>query len=254
MPLRRSPTPPPAISIRRAVEEGWSAFCSAPAPLLTFSALGGVGNLFCQLSIRHFDAIRLTPFGQPDRTIEVLLAGTWLSWWVINIWITVGLLQGANRALSQGRPRLRQMLRPDVKAMLRGAGALGLVLLVLGLIFYLSQASAWLMALLQPVLAGLPLVAGMAVLIYLASDQVLCLPITVLGQVNPLEAFREGRRAIDPHWLQALGLTLVLGLVVLAGLLMLLAGLVITLPIAICIQVSAYRQVFEVTAEAHRLT
>ena len=146
------------------------------------------------------------------------------------------------------------MLRPDVKAMLRGAGALGLVLLVLGLIFYLSQASAWLMALLQPVLAGLPLVAGMAVLIYLASDQVLCLPITVLGQVNPLEAFREGRRAIDPHWLQALGLTLVLGLVVLAGLLMLLAGLVITLPIAICIQVSAYRQVFEVTAEAHRLT
>jgi uncharacterized membrane protein len=59
-----------------------------------------------------------------------------------------------------------------------------------------------------------------------------------------VEAFRRSRTAIDPHWLQALGLTLLLGLLVLAGFLLLVVGLAAALPLAACTLVAAYRQVF----------
>jgi hypothetical protein len=235
---------PPAIAIRRAVEEGWTAFRRAPVPFVTFTLLTGCVNLLGQFTIKAQQEQLLTPFGQPDHRAEVTLLLAWIAWWLSNLWLALGLLQGAQQALGRHRPRLRRMLRPDGRAMLRGGGTLALVLLVLGLIARLAQASAWLIALIQPALAWLPLLAGWAVGIYLVTDQLLCLPISVLGPAAPLKAFRLGRQAIDPHWLQALGLTLVLGLVVLAGFLLLLVGLVITLPVATCIQVAAYRQLF----------
>jgi hypothetical protein len=64
------------------------------------------------------------------------------------------------------------------------------------------------------------------VLLYLAADQLLCLPIAVLGRASPLRAVQSGRAAIDPHWLQALGLALVAANVVLATLY--LAGATVT--------------------------
>lgn len=234
----------PAIAIRRAVEEGWQAFIRAPVPFVLFTTVLGSVNLLCQLAIRFQQDQLLTPFGQPDAGAQLLLVIAWFCWGLSNLWLAVGLLHGASTALDHGRPRLRRMLRPDGQAMLRGAGTLGLVLLVLGAIARLAQASGWLLALIQPVLSWLPLLAGWAVTVYLATDQLLCLPISVLGQATPLGAFREGRRAIDPHWLQALGLTLVLILVVLAGFLGLLLGLVVALPVATCIQTAAYRQLF----------
>ncbi|SBO44505.1 hypothetical protein [Cyanobium sp. NIES-981] len=235
---------PPAIAIRRAVEEGWGAFSRAPVPFVAFTLVTGAINLVGQLTIQAQQEQLLTPFGQPDRRAELTLILAWIGWGLSNLWLALGLLQGAHQALGHHRPRLRRMLRPDGRAMLRGGGTLALVLLVLSLIARLAQASAWLIALIQPALAWLPLLAGWAVGIYLVTDQLLCLPISVLGPAAPLRAFRLGRQAIDPHWLQALGLTLVLGLVVLAGFLFLLIGLAITLPVATCIQVAAYRQLF----------
>jgi hypothetical protein len=235
---------PPAIAIRQAVEAGWAAFRAAPLPFIAFTLVTGCVNLLAQLTIQGQQNQLLTPFGQPDRWAELTLLLAWVVWWLSNLWLALGLLQGAHMALGHHRPRLRRMLRPDARAMLRGGGTLALVLLVLGLIARLAQASAWLIALIQPALAWLPLLAGWAVGIYLVTDQLLCLPISVLGPAAPLKAFRLGREAIDPHWLQALGLTLVLGLVVLAGFLLLLVGLAITLPVATCIQVAAYRQLF----------
>jgi uncharacterized membrane protein len=55
---------------------------------------------------------------------------------------------------------------------------------------------------------------------------------------------QSGRAAIDPHWLQALGLALVVGLILLAGVLLLLMGLVVALPVALCILTAAHRQLF----------
>jgi hypothetical protein len=235
---------PPPIAIRRALEEGWAGFRVAPWPLVLFTLLLGSLNLFCQLTIRWSDDLLLDPFGQPA-PLPLLIRGlAWLGYVVSNLWLAVGLLRGADQALRGQRPRLRQLLAADLPSLLRAGGSAALVLLVLALVMRLAQASAWLLALLQPLLVGLPLLAGLAAVVYLATDQILCLPISILGQVSPVEAFRRSRTAIDPHWLQALGLTLLLGLLVLAGFLLLVVGLAAALPLAACTLVAAYRQVF----------
>jgi len=90
------------------------------------------------------------------------------------------------------------------------------------------------LTLLQPLLAPLPLLAGVAAAIYLSADQILCLPLSLIGGLNPVAAFQGSRAATDPHWLHALGLTLVLLAMVLAGFLVLVVGLVVALPVATC--------------------
>lgn len=236
---------PPAIAIRRALEEGWAGFRAAPFRLMLFTLLVGGINVLTWVGIRWAGAMPPDPFGQPDPWAIAIRPLAWLGYGITMIWLWVGLLRGAEMALRGRPPRLGSMLRADPSSLLRAGGTLGLVLLVLALVMRLAQASAWLLALLQPELIGLPWLAGLAACVYLITDQVLSLPIAVLGEHTPLRAFRLGRAAIDPHWLQALGLSLMLGLLVLAGFLLLLVGLTATLPLAACTLVAAYRQLFE---------
>ncbi len=238
-----SPTRPP-IAIRRALAEGWTAFRAAAWPLVLFTALLGSLNLLCQLAIRWSGDLLLNPFGQPDPLAMALQLIAWLGYLVSNLWLLVGLLRGADGALQGERPGLIQLLAITPNDLLRAGGTLGLVFLVLALVLRLAQASAWMLALLQPLLVSLPLLAGLAAAVYLATDQLFSLPISVLTPMSPVQAFRSSRAAIDPHWIQALGLTLLLGLLVLAGFLLLVVGLAGALPLATCTLVAAYRQVF----------
>ena len=112
-----------------------------------------------------------------------------------------------------------------------------------GACWYCGEVSSWLLTLLQPQLAALPLWAARAVVAYVLVDQVLLLPITVLGGQAGLAAFSSGRRATDPHWLQALGLLTVVTLMLLGGFLLLI-GLAAALPLAMCTLTAAYRQLF----------
>ena len=239
----RLETPPP-IAIRRALEEGWTAFRDAALPLSLFTVLVGSLNLLCQLAIRWSGELLLDPFGQPDPVALVLQLVAWLGYLVSNLWLLVGLLRGADGALGGERPRLIQLLASKPGDLLRAGGTVALVLLVLALVLRLAQASAWMLALLQPLLVGLPMLAGLAAVVYLVTDQLFSLPISVLVPLGPVQAFRRSRAAIDPHWIQALGLTLLLGLLVLAGFLLLVVGLAGALPLAACTLVAAYRQVF----------
>jgi hypothetical protein len=243
-PGRLEITPP--IAIRRALEEGWAAFRDAALPMSLFTVLVGGLNLLCQLAIRWSGELLLDPFGKPDPVALVLQLVAWLGYLVSNLWLLVGLLRGADGALGGERPRLIQLLTSKPGDLLRAGGTVALVLLVLALVLRLAQASAWMLALLQPLLVGLPLVAGLAAVVYLATDQLFSLPISVLVPMGPVQAFRRSRAAIDPHWIQALGLTLLLGLLVLAGFLLLVVGLAGALPLAACTLVAAYRQVFGV--------
>ncbi len=241
----RGPSPrPPPIAIRLALQEGWRGFRRGSGTLMLFTLLVGGVNVACQLGIRFSDERIVNVYGQTDQLAQGGYGLAWLAWLLSNLWLVVGLLRGADAVLARERPRLNDLLRLNGRQLLRAAGTLGLVLLVLGLIVRLAQASAWLLALVQPLLMALPLLAGVAAVIYVVTDQLLSLPLSVLDGHGPVEAFRRGRTAIDPHWLQALGLTLLLGLVVLAGFLPLLLGLVATLPVAACILVAAYRQLF----------
>jgi hypothetical protein len=246
-----APWPPP-IAIRRALEEGWAGFQTASATLMLFTLVVGGVNVICQLAIRLSGERIVNVYGQVDELARGIFLLGWFAYLLSLLWLVVGLLRGANSALERNRPRLGDLLRVDARTLRRAGGTLALVLLVLAVILRLAQASAWLLALLQPVLVALPLLAGVAAVIYVLTDQILSLPLSVLGGHGPWEAFRRGRASIDPHWLQALGLTLLLWLVVLAGFLLLVVGLAATLPVAACILVAAYRQLFAPPAARHR--
>lgn len=232
------------VAIRRAVERGWAAFGRCPWVLMGFTLIGGGINLLSQLLYRHESSLVISLLGRPN-PLSIALAGlAWILYVVTSLWLVVGLMRGADLALNQQRPRLKDLLRVDGGAMLRCFGMLVLILAVLALIVRLAQASAWLITLIQPVLAPLPLLAGLAAGIYFSADQILSLPLTLIGGLNPLAASRCSRAATDPHWLQALGLALVLLAMVLAGFLLLLVGLVVTLPLAACTLTAAYQQLF----------
>ncbi len=225
----------PAIASRLALEAGWRAFRRQPLPLMLLTLLLGGLNLLCQLLIRHAAAA-------PPPLVVALSLLAWVGYLGTNLWLLVGLLQGAERALAGQPNRLAGLLRVGWASLLRAGGSLALLLLLLVLVVWLAQASSWLLALLQPALVELPRLAGIAATTYLLTDQLLSLPIAVLGERGPLQAFRLGREWLDPHWLQALGLSLLLGLLVLAGFLLLVVGLCATLPLAACTLVAAYQQ------------
>lgn len=237
---------PPAIAIRQAVEDGWTGFRRAPWTLMLFTLLVGGANLLCQLLIRWSAAGAADPLA-PSWGGGVLLGlGLlgWLGYLITNLCLLVGLLRGADLALDGQPVALGRLLRPGGASLVRAGGTLAVLALLLSLIVWLSQVSGWLLALLQPALVDLPRLAGLAAAVYLITDQILSLPIAVLGGHPPLRAIRRGRACLDPHWLQALGLTLTLGLLLLAGVLLLLLGLIATLPLAACTLVAAYRQLF----------
>ena len=236
--------PHPPLAIRSAVEHGWAAFSHCPLVLMGFTLISGGANLVTQLFYRYESGQMLSLVGKPDPIAIALAGGAWILYALTGLWLVVGLMRGAQLALNQGQPRLGELIRVDSRAMLRCFGSLLLILVVLALIVRLAQASSWLLTLIQPLLAPLPLVAGLAAIVYLSADQILCLPLALIGGLNPLAAFRSGRAATDPHWLQALGLTLVLLAIVLAGFLMLLVGLVVALPVAACTLTAAYQQLF----------
>lgn len=232
------------IAIRAAVDEGWHAYRRCAGRLSGFALLAGGLNLLAQLAFRRASLGLFTPAGDPVPAVMLAAGAALLVWGLSGLWLLVGLMRGAAVALEQNHVSAALLLRPDWRAMARTFGTLTLIAVVLWGVRALADATAGLLTLLQPLLAPLPLLARLAVLVYLAADQVLCLPITVLGGATPLGAVQSGRRAIDPHWLQALGLLMVVSLMLLAGVLPLLAGLVVTLPLALCTLAAAYRQLF----------
>lgn len=241
---RLQPSSDAPIAIRQAVDLGWRAYRHNAWRLSAFTLLAGGVNLLAQLAFRLASDGLFNPAGDPVAAMALGAGAALLAWAVSGLWLLVGLMRGCDAALDGAPVPMGLLLRPHWPAMVRSCGTLALIAVVLWGVRELGDASAALLTLLQPLLAPLPLIARLAVLIYLATDQVLCLPITVLGDTTPLVAVQSGRHAIDPHWLQALGLLLVVSLMLLAGVLLLLAGLVVTLPLALCTLAAAYRQLF----------
>lgn len=241
---RLEPISQAPIAIRAAVDDGWRAYRHHALALSGFASLAGGLHLLAQLAYRLASQELLAAAGEPAPVAQLVAVTALLVWGFSGLWLLVGLLRGAAVALDDRPLAWVQLLRPDGAAMLRSLGTLALIVAVLWGVRELADASAQLLSLLQPMLASLPLVARLAVLVYLAADQVLCLPLAVLGGASPLVAVQSGRRAIDPHWLHALGLLLVVSLMLLAGVLALLAGLVVALPLALCTLAAAYRQLF----------
>jgi hypothetical protein len=163
---------------------------------------------------------------------------------VTSLWLNVGLFRGAWIALAGGKPQAIDLARWDGAA-LRRLLLMGLLLLLINLlILVVSGFAAALLSLLQPMLAFLPVLIGFGVFLYVAVGQVFHLPLTVIGGLNPLPAFRSGRAAFDPQWWTGLGFVLLLALIVLAGALLFGVGLLVALPVVSCVVAAAYQQLF----------
>lgn len=231
------------IAIRQALEEGWRGFSRHAGVLMGFTALLGSLNLLSWLAYRSSGGLLERGLLPSSAKTLAEASGALICFFITGFWLVVGLLRGAERALDQQPPRIQPLLRFDAPALARLSWSLLLLLLLLGLTVRTGLTSSGLVALLVPRLALLPLIAAGVVIVYGVVDQVLLLPITVLGGQAGLSAFRSGRRATDPHWLQALGLLLAVSLILLAGFLLPLA-LAAALPWALCTLTAAYRQLF----------
>lgn len=231
------------IAIRQALEEGWRGFRRHTGVLIGFTLIMGSLNLLSWLVYRSSGGLLERGLLQTSLAELSLACAALVCYLITGFWLLVGLLRGAERALDHQAASLRQLLRFDGASMARLAWSVLLLLLLLALTLQAGEVSSWLLALLLPRLTPLPVWAAWAVVIYGVVDQVLLLPIAVLGEQAGLSAFRSGRRATDPHWLQALGLVFVVCLVLLAGFL-LLVGLAAALPWAVCTLTAAYRQLF----------
>lgn len=231
------------IAIRSALEQGWAAFRRNAPVLCGLTLLLGGLNLLSWLVYRQSGG--LLEGGRPQPSLSELGQATaaLTAYLVSGFWLLTGLIRGADRALDGHQPSLRDLLRFDGLAVARLAWSLLVLLLTLALVQQSGEVSSWLLTLVMPTLSPLPIWAAQAVVIYVLADQVLLLPITVVGEQAGLAAFGSGRRATDPHWLQALGLLLVVALMLLAGFL-LLVGLAAALPLALCTLTAAYRQLF----------
>jgi len=231
------------IAIRQALEDGWRGFRRSAPALIGFTLLLGGANLLSWLVYRQSGGLlsRGWPLGSGLQLAQALAA--LIAYLFTGLWLLAGLVRGAEQSLEGGQVRLVKLLRGDARAVVRLAWSGLVLLLLLALVVQSGEISSWLLTLVLPRLTSLPLWAARAVVVYLLVDQVLLLPIVVVGRQSGLAAFRSGRRVTDPHWLQALGLLVVVGLILLAGFLLLVA-LAAALPLALCTLTAAYRQLF----------
>lgn len=231
------------IAIRQALEEGWRGFGRSAPALIGFTLLLGGGNLLSWLVYRQSGGLLSQGWPQSPSLQLAQAVGALIAYLVTGLWLLTGLIQGADQSLEGTKAQLADLLRCDPRAMARLAWSGLVLLLLLALVVQSGEISSWLLALVLPRLTSLPLWAARVVAVYLLVDQVLLLPIVVVGRQSGLAAFRSGRRVTDPHWLQALGLLVVVTLILLAGFLLLVA-LAAALPLALCTLTAAYRQLF----------
>ncbi|MFO7627984.1 MAG: hypothetical protein R6W06_00410 [Prochlorococcaceae cyanobacterium] len=245
-----SPITSAPLNIPESFQRGWQAFCRSPWAFIGFTLVGGSANVIGQsLQKLGSDRLELSSSGGGSAGGGTLLAllplllGIGISV-VSSLWLNVGLFRGAWIALAGRKPQLGDLIRWDGPAQLRLL-LMGLLLLLINLlILVVSGLAAAVLSLIQPMLSLLPVLIGLGVFVYVAVGQVFHLPLTVIGGLNPLPAFRSGRIALATHWWTMLGFLALLALIVLAGVLSFGAGLIVGLPVISCVVAAAYQQLF----------
>ena len=164
---------------------------------------------------------------------------------LLNLWGTSGLIRGSWLALEGRRPQLADFSHWDSRALVRLALPSLLLRWGLGLVFAMAGLLAVVLGGLQPWLALVPLLAAVAVAIYLSVSQFFLPQLALLHDPNGLDTLQAGHRDVDRHWDQVAGLeAFSFVLLVTAAFLGVGLGLFIAWPVVICIQTAAYRQLF----------
>ena len=262
-------SPAHQLTIERALNDGWAAFKRAPLLFVGFFLLGWV----------------LSQIGSLIPVVGVVIAV------LVNLWITAGLVRGSWIALEGGTPQFDDFTRLDwpaigrlfsrqlvlsvlVALILLAAAALAFILIgapsqISDLISHsmnsqmsnseleaaalttldllrvnaLTNPLVWLIVLLTSVI-GIVLQVNQAFLSFIA----------LLDGRGPIATIRHGMAVVNPQWWQVLVLLLMQGVIVIIGLFLFCVGVLAAVPLCVCINGAAYRQLFGTEDQAGLLT
>ena len=252
-------TSAPSLDVGLAIRDGWQAFCRAPWPFVGFIVITGILSQLATLI--------------PGIGLLVSV--------VINLWGGVGLIRGSWIALEgrdlrfadltgwNGGAVLRLFTRQLVLGLLVSLIALVTITLafvatggpamVLELVDKLvamtpdqelmteelqSAGSILAVRLLTSPVAGLSFLIGGLLLLYLQVNQSFLGLIALLEGRGPISTIQRGRSVVDGQWWQVLGLLIMQGLILFIGFVLVVVGLLAAVPLTICINGAAYRQLF----------
>lgn len=181
---------PGPIQIRRALDEGWRCFRLAPWSFVGFTLLAG-GTTVLGQKLHGIGADALAAGEAVPLALLASAAGLTLGL-AGSLWLNVGLVRGAWIGLAGERPRFGDLARWDGRAMLRLLLLVLLLLLINVLVLVIAGLGSGLLTLVQPLLGLLPALAGGAVFLYIAVNQLLHLPLAVLAGTGPVDSFAPG--------------------------------------------------------------
>ena len=262
-------SPAHQLTIERALNDGWAAFKRAPWLFVGFFLLGWV----------------LSQIGSLIPVVGVVIAV------LVNLWITAGLVRGSWIALEGGTPQFDDFTRLDwpaigrlfsrqlvlsvlVALILLAASALAFILIgapsqISDLISHsmnsqmsnseLEAAALTTLDLLRVNALTNPLVWLIVLLtsvigIVLRVNQAFLSFIALLDGRGPIATIRHGMAVVNPQWWQVLVLLLMQGVIVIIGLFLFCVGVLAAVPLCVCINGAAYRQLFGTEDQAGLLT
>ena len=234
------------LVLQRSIKRGWKSFNRTAGRFVIFMLIMEAINEPAVV----LTGIASTPIEQskwPAAAVWICLALSWSLTLVIHWWMTLGLFRGAWLVLTGRQPRLADLLRWDGPGLRRWIAMWFVILGALALIAVSTLMISLAVSLVVPVLMPAPLLLGGLLTLLLLLSQLFCLPLVVVEELPPLQAFRLGLRGLVHHP----GSWLLLGLIqVVPQLLILLSpvqdvGLVlgirlVTMPLAMCILIAAY--------------
>ena len=208
------------LPVGAVIKTGYAAFSKAPFLFVGFTLIGGGINLASQyIQDQASKSIQdSAEFG--IGWVFIFLLGLSINI-VASLWMNLGLFRGAWRALNGEIPIIKDFVRWDFRA-IRRLLWMAILLLVINLIVIITAA-----------LAG-----------GLASLQMFHVPIVVAQGERAMQAFRHGRKVVDPQFWRLLGFGLLMILITFAGLLLCGIGILVAAPVVVCCLVAAYQHLF----------
>ena len=256
-----APTPANQLSIDQALKDGWAAFQRSPWAFVGFALLSGF--------LWYLAALIPIPIVNNIVTTLVVL------------WATVGVVRGAWIALEGGRPRFDDFTRLEWSSLWRLFSRqfvlnvlIGLIVIAAaGLIFTLIDGHTLFMDLINTVANGslseaelegealtmletlttnaatnpvvwLVVLLASVLGLYLQVNQTFIGLIALIDGRGPIAAIRHGMTIVNKQWWGVLGLLLLQSLILLIGFVACCVGLLAAVPVCVCINTAAYRQLF----------
>ena len=234
------------LSVLRAIEDGWQAFCRAPWPFVLFQVLALLIMAPFIGLISH--AVLHLALGAPaliHPTAEKIgLVVGLVGYVVVALWTAVGLTRGAWTSLEGHKPSFSSFTRWDSQASGRLFGSSILLVIVLVVVGAIAWGVGFGLGKLNAALFIIPLVAFAIFKIWLVVTQQFLVPMSLFGVKRPVETLQSGIAGVNPSWWTVLWFVIVESLVAGVAYLFNAGGLLVLAPVLVCISTAAYRQLF----------